>query len=193
MKYIITLLYLGCYAYSTAQNISGQVFWPNGNLVDIPLVLHMKFEECPQLNFDVDVNNGSFNLNVAPSLLCKDDSIHLSVSGEADARDGVSALDLVRIARHLLGIKPFTNVLQQVAADANNSESVSALDLIEIRKLILGLYQEWPKTETLNFFLKTTIEPPPVGTQLLPEFVVPHHDGIWLVDFWAVKTGDIYP
>lgn len=173
------------------QNVSGQVFWPNGSLVDIPLVLHMKFDGCPDQNTDFNVINGAFNVQVFINPLFDCDSIRFSLSADANARDGVSTIDLVKIAKHLLGTEPFTNVLQQLAADANNSFSVSALDLLEVRKLILGYYQEWPKKETLNFFHKTTLFAPPIGTQLKSVVVIPENFGPQVINFWAVKTGDV--
>jgi hypothetical protein len=190
MKHILVLVILGCYTHAVAQTISGQVYWPNGGIVDIPLTLQIEFDGCPQLDYEVSITNGSYNVQVIDPLICQYDSVRISMSGEVDARVGVSTLDLVKIHKYLLGLAPFTNVLQQIAADANNSESISALDLIEIRKIILGEYQEWPKNETLHFLVKTTPAPPPLNTYLYSEKALPD-SGVWIVDFWVVKTGDI--
>lgn len=53
--------------------------------------------------------------------------------------EGISAFDLVLISKHLLGIEPFQNPFQIIAADENNSGSVTTFDLIEIRKTLLGI------------------------------------------------------
>lgn len=53
--------------------------------------------------------------------------------------EGISTFDLVLISKHLLGIEPFLNPFQIIAADENNSGSVTTFDLIEIRKTLLGI------------------------------------------------------
>ncbi|MEO6760032.1 MAG: T9SS type A sorting domain-containing protein, partial [Saprospiraceae bacterium] len=58
--------------------------------------------------------------------------------------NGVSTFDLVVITRHILGMEPFTNVYQAIAADVNNSHSVTTFDIVETRKLILGIYDSFP-------------------------------------------------
>jgi hypothetical protein len=57
---------------------------------------------------------------------------------------GVSTADLVKIQRHILGVKKFDTPYNFIAADANNSQSISAADMLEIRKLILGINQTLP-------------------------------------------------
>lgn len=53
--------------------------------------------------------------------------------------EGVSTFDLVLISKHVLGIEPFLNPFQLIAADENNSGSVTTFDLNEIRRLLLGV------------------------------------------------------
>ncbi|MEQ1746242.1 MAG: T9SS type A sorting domain-containing protein [Saprospiraceae bacterium] len=60
-----------------------------------------------------------------------------------DPYNGVSTFDIVRINRHLLGLEPFTNPYQMIAADVNNSASITSFDMIRIRQLILGLITEF--------------------------------------------------
>ncbi len=57
---------------------------------------------------------------------------------------GVSTADVVKIQKHILGIKNFDSPYQYLAADANNSKSISASDILAIRKLILGAYDAFP-------------------------------------------------
>ena len=68
-----------------------------------------------------------------------------------DHLNGVSTADLVMIQRHLLGMSPFNDAYQYIAADANNSQSVSAADISEIRKLILGINADYPKNTSWRF------------------------------------------
>jgi hypothetical protein len=57
--------------------------------------------------------------------------------------NGVSTFDIVRINRHILGVEPFTNPYQMIAADVNNSAGITTFDMIRIRQLILGLITEF--------------------------------------------------
>ena len=56
-----------------------------------------------------------------------------------DPLNGVSTYDLFLIKEHVLGIMPFVNPFQFIAADANNSGSVTTFDISIIRSLILGM------------------------------------------------------
>jgi hypothetical protein len=57
----------------------------------------------------------------------------VTASRDDNHKNGVSTLDMVQIQKHLLGIVPFTDPYQFIAADVNNSQSVSTIDLVEIR------------------------------------------------------------
>jgi hypothetical protein len=73
----------------------------------------------------------------------------LTFAKNGNALNGVSTFDLVRIARHILGIEMLADN-QQWAADVNRSNSISTYDLVLIRRLILGLDSELP-TDNWHF------------------------------------------
>jgi len=52
---------------------------------------------------------------------------------------GMSTWDLVLISKHILGLAPFTEPWQLLAADMNCSGSITTFDIVEGRKLILGI------------------------------------------------------
>jgi len=54
-------------------------------------------------------------------------------------RDGISTLDLILIARHILSIESLDSPYKIIAADANRSKTITTLDLVILRRLILGL------------------------------------------------------
>lgn len=66
-------------------------------------------------------------------------SIELILEGDDAYSNGVSTLDVVFIVKHILGISPFTEPEQLVAADVNGDGKITSLDVIEIRKVIIGL------------------------------------------------------
>jgi len=65
--------------------------------------------------------------------------------------EGVTTFDLSLISKHILGIEPFQNPFQIIAADANNSGSVTSFDIVELRKLILGIYTELPNNSSWRY------------------------------------------
>lgn len=59
-----------------------------------------------------------------------------------DLLAGVSTLDIIYITKHILGVQPFKDPYQLLAADLNRSRSVSTLDVILLRKAILNIDKE---------------------------------------------------
>lgn len=57
---------------------------------------------------------------------------------------GMSTWDLVLISKHILGLAPFTEPWQLLAADMNCSGSITTFDIVEGRKLILGITNGFP-------------------------------------------------
>ena len=65
--------------------------------------------------------------------------------------NGVSAIDLVCIQKHLLGKTPFVDLPKFIAADINNSRNISVMDLVELTKLLLGISQSFPRNTSWRF------------------------------------------
>jgi hypothetical protein len=106
---------------------------------------------------------------------------------------GVTTLDLVKIQRHLLGIKPLDNPFDLIAADATNSNSVSTIDLIEIRKVIVGLNAEFPNGQkSWRFFDKKFFNADTTLPWSLREYIEFDTDtSVYDADFIGVKIGDV--
>lgn len=67
------------------------------------------------------------------------------------ASDRLSAIDLLVIIRHILGLETITDPLLQTAADANSDTSISAVDLFTLQRIILGLDQDLPNSDPYIF------------------------------------------
>ena len=65
--------------------------------------------------------------------------------------NGVSTYDLVLISQHILGIKPFDNPYQYIAADVNKSGTITAFDLVQTRQLILNITLTFPNNNSWRF------------------------------------------
>jgi hypothetical protein len=117
----------------------------------------------------------------------------IKVDRDKDDLEGVTALDLVLIQRHILGIQLLDSPYKLIAADINNSENISAADLLALRKVILGIDAAFPDNDSWRFVsmnaeMADMNNPWPfsedliVGNAPLQEVVA---------DFIGVKIGDV--
>jgi hypothetical protein len=106
---------------------------------------------------------------------------------------GVTTLDLVKIQRHVLGVKTLDSPYKMIAADVNNSQSISAADLIQLRKLILGIYDHFPENNSWRFveskfgIMESDNPWPFIEGMLVPNLATDIMEG----DFIGIKIGDV--
>jgi len=109
-----------------------------------------------------------------------------------DVLNGVSAIDLIHLQKHLLGITPFTTLHQYIAADVNHSGIVNVLDLVLIQKLLLGSITSFPGNTGWRFGYL----PQDISGQDMSVFKEVYNieyldQGPHLVDFVGIKIGDL--
>jgi len=68
-----------------------------------------------------------------------------------DPLNGVSALDLILIQQHLLGISAIDNPYYMLAADINGDGRISGSDIAELRKLLLGQIDSFQSNNSWRF------------------------------------------
>jgi hypothetical protein len=78
-----------------------------------------------------------------------------------------------------------------IAADVNNSGSVTAADMSELRKLILGLTNEFSKVKSWTFVPSSYVFPDANNPWNAPRTSSLMLDNNKVVDFVAVKMGDV--
>jgi hypothetical protein len=107
--------------------------------------------------------------------------------------EGVTALDLVHIQRHILGITLLDSPFKMIAADANASKSITAGDLLEIRRLILGITDKFPKgLPSWVFVAKDGITNPQNPFNYTSTITANMTEAsLGNQDFTAVKIGDV--
>jgi len=66
--------------------------------------------------------------------------------------NGVTTVDLVLIANHILSLETLNSPWKIIASDINRNNSVTPLDIVEGRKLILGIYPTLPNSTSWRFF-----------------------------------------
>ena len=108
--------------------------------------------------------------------------------------NGINALDIVRLQRHLLQIDPLGTPYKLIAADVNNDRVVNALDVVILQRLQLRILDTFPNNKSWRFVPKsytfTTTSP---LTENFPEQLVfnPLNTDQMASDFYGIKIGDL--
>ena len=90
---------------------------------------------------------GQFTLPV----VSRSANITLKPRKNTDVANGVTAIDLLLIQKHLLNIKPFTETHELLAADVSGNDKVTGTDLLLIQKLLLGINSSFPGRQSWTF------------------------------------------
>jgi hypothetical protein len=112
-----------------------------------------------------------------------------------DPLNGVNALDLTRISRHILGIHPLGSPYAMIAADVNRSNTITTFDIVESRKLIQGLITAFPSSDSWRFIDADFVFPDPDNPfqSIIPSIttITNNTDTLIEVNYKAVKVGDV--
>lgn len=95
-----------------------------------------------------------------------------------EVSDKLSAIDILIIVRHILGLVNINSIPLQLAADTNGDGSINAIDLITLQRVILGLTPTFPRSDSYQF------SPDEIPINLIPGL-------IQNVNFTGIKTGDL--
>ncbi len=132
--------------------------------------------------------------NFSVSALPLGENISYSLSRTDSYRNGLSALDLIQIQKHILSVEPFDNPLQLIAADVNRSGSISALDIIQIQQVILGIDESFEQSPAWVFLPAgyLTGQDNPLAEDLPEVFLMDDfRSDIFDLEFIGLKMGDV--
>lgn len=122
-------------------------------------------------------------------------TVTVAVEIDDNPRNGLTTLDLLLIAKHVMGLQTFTDPYSLIAADANKSGSITSFDIIEFQKLIKGLYTELPNNTSWRFIDADFQFPNPFNPFMtaFPEVVTLHDFGGFpdTLQFYGIKIGDV--
>lgn len=112
---------------------------------------------------------------------------------DTDPLNGLDALDMIRIARHILGIQPLGSPYAMIAADVNKSSTITTFDLVEERKLLLGIYTEFPNNTSWRWADAGFVFPNPNNPFQTAQdtLVYSYQNGAYHFKFYGIKTGDV--
>lgn len=110
-------------------------------------------------------------------------------------KNGLTAIDLVLMQRHILGTQLFNSPYKKIAADINKNGVITAADLTELRYLLLGTISIFNKNTSWRFVPSAHTFPvvanntvPPFPDSLSYDYLL---DNQLNKDFVAIKTGDL--
>lgn len=135
-------------------------------------------------------NLGVYDLDVAN---CIEHTI--SLSRNDNPANGVTALDLAIIRKHILNIELITSPFNLIAGDVNGSKDITTFDMVHIQQVILGQIPEFPNGPSWQFFEEgfTFDDPNDPFATTLPnnEFTFSINSDTLDLNFMAIKIGDV--
>ena len=108
--------------------------------------------------------------------------------------EGLSTNDILRIQKHILGIKSFSNPEEWISADLDNNGSVTTSDMVWLRKLILGKVSDLPHNTSYRFISSKQQYDDmnnPLESDLLERYDNDQLNHDLRLDFKAIKIGDV--
>jgi len=123
--------------------ISGRLVTPDG--LAIPGV-EVELTGDQVAAFATGIDGGFVFENLNP-----DASYQINFLKNSNARNGLSATDLVIIRNHVIGRNSITNQFGLLAADVNRDGNISSLDLVQVRNLIIGRQDQFPQSPSWGF------------------------------------------
>ncbi len=118
----------------------------------------------------------------------------MKVIKEGNPLNGVNALDLVRIQKHILFHEEIEDPKARIASDINKSGSITTLDNVGLLKLLLGITQNF--TDGQSWIVvpsDTDFGPPTHGAPVITDTTILLDDilsGARQPDWIAIKKGD---
>jgi len=176
----------------TPVAVSGQVQFLQGNLGVGNAIVQVIDTNGAVMLADTTDATGGFNLDVFVSQV--QPGWEMKVVKTGNPVNGVNALDLVRIQKHLLFVELLDNPLSKLAADANKSGTINALDVVTILKIILGVTNNFPDQQSwIVIPADTDFGTPTQNPPVITSYTIPLQDildGTREPAFIAIKKGD---
>ncbi len=121
-------------------------------------------------------------------------SYEVTASKDAFPVNGVTALDLALIQRHILNVVGLDSPNKLIAADANNSGTITTTDLVELQQLILGNIDEFINNTSWKFYDSnyTFINPlNPLSENYATPMDIDFLTNNTIVNYTGIKIGDV--
>lgn len=180
MTVFLTINKTGCAA--ATFNVSGQVNSPSGQPI--------AGVEIMNGNTVLATTNEQGRYTIAS--VEQGTSYAISPRATTGLTNGVSATDAVRIRGHIIGLEPFTEPYQVIAADINNDNTVSAADIVQIIRAVVGITTEFSNNSPWRFVdAEQSLDANPLAGSITETINITVNSDISNLDFIGVKIGDV--
>ena len=149
------------------------------NLDYLTATLHPSGQTSPSYNLN-QITNGSLSFAYPSTEIPLMNNPTISITTDAPANTGgLSALDIVKIRKHILGFEELTTPWQLIAADVTGEGNSSSLDIVRLRKVVLGFEDEFPNQLS--------------GYKIINEVnaIIPNPGNTVSINVEVVKRGDV--
>lgn len=102
----------------------------------------------------------------------------IRISKNDALKDKLSAIDILIIVRHILGLVDIEDPSLLIAADTSGDDAISAIDLITLQRVILGINNAFPASDSYKFLPSE-----------FPIMLTPGESQI--IEFEGIKIGDL--
>ena len=168
--------------------IAGSIMTNSGKLISGAKVeVSTSLSEYPKQ--DSTESEGTYLFNQNPGEL----NYTVTAAKDGDDLNGVSAIDLVFISRHIVDIQAFDDPLKILAADVNADGRVSAQDIVELKRLILNVNDGFTKADSWLMIDadQTFVDPQSPWPFVTDIQILDLNRNMMEEDFVAIKLGDI--
>jgi lysyl endopeptidase len=119
-------------------------------------------------------------------------SVNVTLPRLTNPSNGVDAVDVLLMRRHILGITPITVKTRLFAGDVDNNQELDAVDMLQLRRLIIGIRDNLP-VASWRFMPSFVLTNPdfPFNITIPDFFEVTFSASTNNFDFIGVKMGDV--
>lgn len=123
--------------------ISGQISTENQEQIpDVKVRVTNNIDEAEVITGDAGLYQAGIPLEDHTMIIPEKDTEHAK---------GLSTADLIKVQKHILGIRHLDSPYKLIAADANRDGIINPLDLIQLRKVLIGQIDKFPNNTSWRF------------------------------------------
>ena len=190
-----------CLTYAIVQDNQNACGLPLLQARIAGLIMDEQGDEVPDVTVHIDTTATGAYEATADSLgwyafedMPTGDAYVLRPEKQSDPLDGVTTIDLILLAKHVMGVDTLETPYQFIAADIDLSGAVDMDDLAWLHQMLLGLEPEFPDTLTWRFVPRSFSFPAtnPLSVAFPEEISINNLAGpIENADFIGIKLGDL--
>ena len=190
-----------CLTYAIVQDNQNVCGPPVTQALIAGLILDEQGDEVPDVRIHIDSTaNGAYEASSDSLGWYAFEDMPMSAAyvlrpeKQSDPLDGVTTIDLILLAKHVMGVDTLDTPYQFIAADIDLSGAVDMDDLAWLHQMLLGLEPEFPESLTWRFVPRSFSFPAtdPLSVAFPEDISIDNLSGpVEDADFIGIKLGDL--